>query len=315
MALTPRSIRKRAPSAVATLPGDELHVAEPRPDLLDRGRHDERMAVRDVDDQQVGAGFEHLRRPLQVVAGRTDRRSHAEAAAVVAGSEGMPPVLQQIFRRDQAEHRAIGIYERQLLDLVRGHQRLGVGERGHAGVHDQPLARRHPLRDADLARHEPHVALGQQPLQALPIVDHGQRADAGAAHRPLRLGDRGVLAHGVGVEDDSVLRAFDGEHLGHLRRDVAGPEAAIDDPDAALLGQHHRHRRPRDGVHVRRHDRTAESQAFREPRAEVDGRGVPARQDAELRREQEIVEGRAADEVEQAHEVLCSRFSSWICPA
>ena len=61
-----------------------------------------------------------------------------------------------------------------------------------------------------------------------------------------------VVADGVRVGDDAVLRPLDGGDLGHLRRDVAGPEPAVDDADAAFLGQHDRHRRPRDGVHVGR---------------------------------------------------------------
>ena len=38
-----------------------------------------------------------------------------------------------------------------------------------------------------------------------------------------------------GSRDDAVLRALDDLHFAHLRLDLAGPEAAVDDADAALL--------------------------------------------------------------------------------
>jgi hypothetical protein len=118
-----------------------------------------------------------------------------------------------------------------------------------------------------------------------------------------------------GFENDAVLRPLDREHLGHLWSDIARAESAVDDPDAALLRQHDSHGRARDRVHVGRHDGAIERQVFGEPRAQVDRRRVPARHDTELRREQEIVEGRASYQVEQVHRLLIMRFSIWIWPA
>jgi hypothetical protein len=93
-----------------------------------------------------------------------------------------------------------------------------------------------------------------------------------------------------------VLRALDDLHLAHLRLDVPGPEAAVDDADAPFFRLHDGHRRARDRVHVGRHDGTAERQMLRDAAREVDRRRIAARDDALLRRQQKIVECGAVDE-------------------
>ena len=75
---------------------------------VDRALHDQRMAVRDVDDEHVGAGAHDLGRPLEIVAGGAHRRRHAQPAAVVARRKRMAPMLDQILGGDEAEHRAVG---------------------------------------------------------------------------------------------------------------------------------------------------------------------------------------------------------------
>ena len=46
-----------------------------------------RMAVRDVDDEDVGARPDQLGRPLEIVACRADRRADAQPALRVARRE------------------------------------------------------------------------------------------------------------------------------------------------------------------------------------------------------------------------------------
>ena len=92
MPLTPRSSRKRTPSAVATLPAIELDVAELLAERLDRARHDDRVAVRDVDDDDVGAGAEQLGGALEIVALGADRRADAQPALRVARRERQLPL-------------------------------------------------------------------------------------------------------------------------------------------------------------------------------------------------------------------------------
>ena len=117
--------------------------------------------------------------------------------------------------------------------------------------------------------------------------------------RAGRLGQRGVRRDRVRVADDAVLRALDDLDLAHLRLDLAAAEAAVDDADAALLGDRDRHRRARDRVHVGRDDRPLERDAVEKRRGQIDERRIAPLDDAELRREEEVVEGAAANEGEQ----------------
>jgi len=95
-----------------------------------------------------------------------------------------------------------------------------------------------------------------------------------------------------------VLRALDDLHLSDLRLDLARPEASIDDPDPAFFGLHDCHRCPRDRVHVGGYDRPLEPDTSRQTAREIDGRGVATRQDAVLRRQDEVVECASANQIQ-----------------
>jgi hypothetical protein len=96
-----------------------------------------------------------------------------------------------------------------------------------------------------------------------------------------------------------VLLPLDDLHLADLRVDLAAPEAAVDDADAAFLGHRDRHVRPRHRVHVRRHDWPLEREPFGNPRGQVDGGRIAPLEDGVLRREEEVVEGAPADPAQQ----------------
>jgi hypothetical protein len=282
---------------------NQLEVAEVFPERRQGALHDAGVAVGDVDDQHVHAGADELGGALEVVAGRADRGAHAQATLCVARGEGEPPLAHQIARRDQPDEHAVLIHERQLLDLPLGHQPLRVLGRNRPPVDDEALDRRHPVRDAQpLLRDEPHVALGQQPLEPPRAIHHDQRPDPRAAHDRGRLLQRRRRLHVERIGDDAVLRPLDDADFANLRLDLAGSEAAVDDPDPALLGLHDRHRRARDRVHVGRDDGALQRDAARQPAREVDGRGIAAFEHAVLGREDEVVERAAACLVEHAAE-------------
>ena len=90
----------------------------------------------------------------------------------------------------------------------------------------------------------------------------------------------GPMVYGIG--DDPVLRALDDLDFAHLRLDLAGPEAPVDDPEAALFRLHDRHRRPRHRIHVGRDDGPLERQVLGKARGQVDLRGVAPLEDAVL---------------------------------
>jgi hypothetical protein len=293
----PRAVSRRDVS------GDDLDAAEPLTNLAERTLHDQRMAVRNVHHQDVRARAKHLGGPLQIVANGAHRRANAQTALRVSRRERMLLVLDQVFRGDESDEDALGVDERQLLDLPRNHQLLGLAQRNRPGVHGQPLPGRHPLRDRRFVAHEPDVALGEEPDQPPAIIDHRQRAHACLLHQPDGVGNPAARGDAAGIADDSVLPPLDGRNLGDLWLDVAGAKSAVDDADAAFLGEDDGHGRAGDGVHVGRHQRTLQRQMLRESRREVHHRGVAPRQHAAVRRKQEIVERAAPHQIDQVHRV------------
>ena len=165
--LTPRSIRNRDALGGGDVAGDQLDVAELLAERFDRARHHHRVAVGDVDDDDVGAGAQQLGGALEVVALRADRRADPQAAVLVARGEGQLLLLEQILRRDQAEQRAVGVDERQLLDLVRAHHVFGA-RRCRSTPSRTTRRSRGVMRSATVPAplDEPEVAGRQQPDQA-----------------------------------------------------------------------------------------------------------------------------------------------------
>jgi hypothetical protein len=97
-----------------------------------------------------------------------------------------------------------------------------------------------------------------------------------------------------------VLRALHLFDFAHLRLDVAVLEAAVDDAQTAFFGLDDRHRRACDRVHVGRHEGAFQIDPRRKAAGQIDGRRIAPIQHAELRPEQEIVEGASAHGIDKA---------------
>ena len=67
---------------------NQLDVAELRPEGFDGPAHHGGVAVGDVDDDDVGARPQELRRALEIVAFGADRRANSKATVIVARREG-----------------------------------------------------------------------------------------------------------------------------------------------------------------------------------------------------------------------------------
>ena len=275
---------------------DQLHVPEARADSLDGPRHHHGVAMCDVDHQHVHAGLDEFGCTLQVVSRGADGGADAKPALSVARRKRQVCLLHQVARRDQTEEHAFAIDQRQLLDLACDHQPLGLGERNVADAYHERLHRSHArCHRPAVCRHEPHVAVREQPLQALRTVHHHQSAHARPAHQRGGLVQSRLRSHGVGLANHAMLCALDLLDLADLRFDVTRPEAPIDDANPALLGLHDCHRRPRHRVHVCRHDRSLERQVLGKATGEIDGRRVAPLDDALVWAEEEVVERAALD--------------------
>src|SRR5262249_28131803 len=130
-------------------------------DLLDRPFHDLRVPVGDVDDQPVGPDATQLDSPFEVVAGCPYRGGDAQPSLLVSRRKRMPPMLDQVLRRNKAQHRLVGIDERELLDLPRRHDAFRVDERHGSRVNHELLAWGHTHADNRVSRGHANYATGQ----------------------------------------------------------------------------------------------------------------------------------------------------------
>ena len=247
--------------------GNHFGVAKTLAELGNRALHHDRMAVRDVDHDDVHVGSNQLGRALEVVAGRADRGADAQSPLAVARRKWHASLTDDVARRDQADETPVRADQRELLDLALDHEALSRLGFDRSLVHDQPRDGGHAIRHArSLLRHEPHVAFGQQAGQPAPLVDHDERADTGARHQRGRLVQRRVGRDARGIRDHAVLRPFDDFDFADLWIYLPGPEPAIDDSDPPFFGLHDRHGSPRHGIHVRGDNRPLEEDAAGEAR-------------------------------------------------
>ena len=100
---------------------DQLDIAEPRPERLNRAPHHRGVSVGDVDHDDVGAGAKQFGGTFEVITLGADGGPDSEPAVIVARGKGKAFLLDQVLCRDQPEQPALRADQRKLLDLVRPH--------------------------------------------------------------------------------------------------------------------------------------------------------------------------------------------------
>ena len=213
----------------------------------------------------------------------------------------MSLVLEQILGGDETKHGSVCLYEWKFLDLVGRHHTLGLGEGDGTRMNDELVEASHAIRHPYVGCDKPYVASGQQSLEPVSSVHDNERSDAGPLHHAHGIGETLVFVDPVRIANDAVLRPLHARHLCDLRRDITRAEATVDDPDSTLFGEDCGHRRPRDRVHVGRHQRTFDRNALREAGRQIDDVRIAAWHHAELRSQQEVVECAAANELKEIH--------------
>ena len=140
--------------------GDHLDV-EARLDRAHHLEHRARVAVRRVDDEDVDLLGDESLRALEGVGADADRGADPQPAALVLRRERVLDPLLDVLDGDQALELAVGVDDRQLLDLVAVEDLLGLGERRPDRRGDEVPAR-HQRRDrlGDVVL-EAEVAVGE----------------------------------------------------------------------------------------------------------------------------------------------------------
>ena len=114
-----------------------------------------------VDGQDVYAGFDQLRRALQVIARRADGRGASQTAQAVFRSVRIFDRLLNVFDRDQALEVVVLVDDQQLLNSVFLQDAFGLAQRGADRNGNQVLPGHH-FRDRQIEpRLEAQVAVGQ----------------------------------------------------------------------------------------------------------------------------------------------------------
>ena len=118
----------RAASAVAMLPAIDLD-RDGALDLAHHLDHAARVAVRRVDDEHVDAGLDERLRALERVGPDADRGADAQPPLLVLRRLRELDLLLDVLDGDQPAQPAVGVDDRELLDLVAVEDLLGLGER------------------------------------------------------------------------------------------------------------------------------------------------------------------------------------------
>ncbi len=243
------------------------------------------MAVRGVDDEEIGAGVGERLRPALGVLAHPHGRADDEPSLRVLRGVGEPLALGEVLDRDQAAQPARRVDQRKLLHLVGAEQAQGlVAPDPDRSGHERH--RRHHLGDpALLVGLEPDVAVRDNAEQDPVRARHRHAGDAVAGAQPLDVGHGGVSAAGHRIRDHASLGPL---HHVDLLSLVLDRQVAVQHARAALARHGHGHPRLGDGIHGRRNQRHPQRDASAQRRRRI----RLARHDRRVgRQQQHVVEG------------------------
>src|SRR6185503_19383412 len=87
--------------------GNHLSVAKSLSEVRDRPLHDDRVSVRDVDDNDVDVGAKQFAGAFEVIASRADRRADAQTSLTVTRGKRHPALPHKIASGDQADEPSV----------------------------------------------------------------------------------------------------------------------------------------------------------------------------------------------------------------
>jgi hypothetical protein len=265
----------------ADVAGDELLFRELLLERPDRVEDPLRVAVGVVDDEDVALGRDEGPGPVEEVGADADGGADPQPAHTVLGRVGVLDPLEDVLVGDQPLEVVAVVDDEELFDLVIVEDFLRFVERGPDGDGDKLAG--HDLLDRQVeAALEADVPVGQDADELVRLVRDGQARDAVFLHDLEGPGDLVLGPEGDGLDDHAALVALDLIHFLGLAFDR---EVAVDDADAALLGQGDGHPGHGHRVHGRADDGDVEGDVAAQPRRDR-GRGGD---DVRLGREDEDV--------------------------
>ena len=215
-----------------------------------------------VDGEYVDLGFGEFLRALQKISGRSDGCAHAQAALGIFGGVGILQLLLNVFDRDQAFEVVFVVDDEKFLDAMLVKNFFRFFESGSHGNGDEVFLGHHFIDGNVEAGFKAQIAVGENADQ-LSVLGDGHAGDLVLAHDLKGVTDSVGGRHGDGVDDHAAFRTL---HLVDFIGLLLDGQVAMNNPEAALLGERDRHVRFRHGVHGGAYDGDVQTDVARELR-------------------------------------------------
>ena len=242
------------------------HVRQ-RAELADHFHDVAGVAGGGVDEECICTRVDQHAAAVDAIRTHTDGSTAAELAVRVFGSVGERDALFDVRSGDESDQAVAFIDERKFLDTVLIENAPRFFEAGVARRGDQPVARRHHVRDTGVgAIQVADVAAGDHAFEPPLCVDDREAGEAVFGHYRANVIDRVLFANGVGFLNHRVFRALD---PGNHRRLLVDRARAVDHAHAAFAGQCDRQIVFGNRVHRRRNDGKKERNTRRDVRGKI----------------------------------------------
>ena len=91
------------------------------------------MAMRGVDNNDIGLGSNQFSHSFEIIAGRSDRGADAQAALTVFGGQGVFDLLRDVFNSNETFEVLVPVDDKELFDAMLVQNPLCFFERGADG--------------------------------------------------------------------------------------------------------------------------------------------------------------------------------------
>ena len=249
------------------VPGDQRQVGIGRLHPRYRLQYAGRVPVGSVDHRQVEPFFDPKSQAGQGRVADADGRPTQQPALDISGPLWIVPLLHDVLDGDQPFEHACLVHQGQLFDAMFLQDVDGAVEGCIHRRCDQLLRRGHQVVDGDAhVGHKPHVAVGEDAHQSLPVLGDRHTRDVVFAHDRFGIAHRRIGWQGDGIHDHARLAALDLLYLFSL---PLHRQIAVQHAQAPLTRKGVGQAGFRDRVHGRRQHGAVEADTRRQVHTQV----------------------------------------------
>ena len=201
----------------ADIAGNDLGVLEIALDHLHGPDDIGRMAVRGINDDDIGPGLQKGLHPGRRFAADADGSPDPQPAQTVLAGLGIFFHLFDVLDGDHADQTAVLIHHQQFFDLVPVQELLGLLQGNSFRNGNQVLAGHHLGDLPSQVRLEPQIPVGDDAHQLAALGD-GYAGNAVFPHQSENAADGPVRRGGHGIDDHAAFGFFNAPDLQSLVR-------------------------------------------------------------------------------------------------